>query len=89
MNTHSKGEMSRRIHQTNLGCLKRERIGILCVVRGESSIREIRTLSYVSSDCGWLVGLQVIFLFFIGQYVFQRARVLKLTLHLIRDSVTY
>ena len=41
MNTHSRGEMSRRIHQTNLGCLKRERIGILIVVRGESSIHEL------------------------------------------------
>ena len=69
MNTHSKGEIPRRIHQTNLGCLKRERLGILVVVRGESSIREIRTLSYVSSGCSWLVGLQVIFLFFIGQCV--------------------
>ena len=64
MNTHSKGEIPRRIHQTNLGCLKRERIGILFVVRGESSIREIRTLSYVSSGCSWLVGLQVIFCLF-------------------------
>ena len=29
MSTHSKGKMSGRIHQTNIGCLKRERIGIV------------------------------------------------------------
>lgn len=35
MNTHSKGEMSRRIHQTNLGCLKRERELGSCVLSEE------------------------------------------------------
>lgn len=28
MSTHSKGKMSRRIPQTNIGCLKRERFAI-------------------------------------------------------------